>query len=145
MTEQAAVDLGDNFWAQPEAALNEEFRFIYAQVLGVFRAEVAERGGSAIDLLLVERMAFMYAYLRQRESEPRVNLTDRTRREMNKDWLDLATSMKKMWNLEDRDNADEIILKKVEKAVTKAFKDMPESQGRAAQEAMVNALAEVGV
>jgi predicted transcriptional regulator len=137
--------LGDQFWAQPDTALTDEFRFIYAQVLAVFRVEVTERGGSAIDLLLVERMAFMYAYLRQREAEPRANLSDRTRREMNKDWLDLATSMKKMWNAEDKDSTAEVVLKKVDKAIHNAVKDLPERQGREVREALAHSLEAVGL
>jgi predicted transcriptional regulator len=137
--------LGDEFWTQPDTALTEEFRFIYAQVLGVFRAEVRERGGSAIDFLLVERMAFMYAYLRQREAEPRANLADRTRREMNKDWIDLASNMKKMWNAEDKDSTAEVVLKKVDKAIFNAIKDLPERQGRAVQEALAQSLEAVGL
>lgn len=148
MTEPQATPeaiLGDQFWAQPETALTEEFSFIYAQVLAVFRDEVRERSGAAIDLLLVERMAFMYAYLRQREAEPRANLSDRTRREMNKDWLDLATSMKKMWVAEDKDNTAEVVLKKVDKAIFNAVKDLPEAQGRNVQEALAHSLEAVGL
>lgn len=142
--------LGEEFWTQPDGVLSTEFNLIYAQVLSVLREEVRSRGGSSIDFLIVERMAFSYAYLRFRETqsadaENGNAITDRTRREMNKDWLDLATSMKKMWNSEDKENLGEAILKKVNKAIFEAVKELPEAQAREIQGRLAESFGSVGL
>lgn len=135
--------LGQEFWTQPDGVLNEVFNLMYSQSLQVLREEVRERKGSGVDYMIVERLAFMYAYLRQRESEG--DMTDRNRREMLKDWLELATSMKKLWTAEDKDNQSENLLKKVNKAILDAVKDMPAGQSVELQRALAESFASQGL
>lgn len=143
MTTDVESTLGQEFWTQPEGVLNEVFNLMYSQSLQVLREEVRERGGSGVDYMLVERMAFMYAYLRQRETDR--DMTDRNRREMLKDWLELATSMKKLWHTEDKDNQSENLLKKVNKAVLDAVKSMPAGQSADVQRALMESFASQGL
>lgn len=129
--------LGTEFWSQPEDVLvDPTYNLIYSQVMSVLRTEHTQRGGSVIDLLLIERMAFMYAYLRMREANIEGAMTDRTRREMNKDWLDLATAMKKLWNTEDNSDAEVKILQKVDKAINSALTDFAEPEARKIKESL---------
>lgn len=141
----AEETLGVEFWTQPENMFggNEVFSLMYATVLQVFRDENRTRSGSAIDLLIAERIAAMYVYLRYRESND--DLVDRTRREFNKDVLDLLTLMKKLWLTEDKGNEAEVILKKVNTAVSSVLRDMPESQARNLQRDLAESLAAQGL
>lgn len=137
--------LGTEFWAQPEDVLSPEYGLIYAQVISILRREHDARGGSAVDLLLIERMAFMYSYLRMREAFTEDAMTDRTRREMNKDWIDLAANMRKMWSAEDKDSTADKILQKVDKAVQVALKDLAADEGRKVQKALAEAFENSGL
>ena len=143
---QIEIDLGDEFWRQPQEALDETFNFMYSQAIAILRTEVRERGGSLTDFMLAERIAFLYAYLRQRESGiGDGDFSDRTRREMNKDWRELATSMKKLWNGEDNANRAEIVLKKVNTAIQEAMKDMPVTQAAALSSALTDSFEKQGL
>lgn len=147
-TEEA---LGVEFWTQPEHALDEVHQFIYAQALSALRGEVRERDGGILDYMIVERFAFSYAILRMREAgvtaggDEAQPLTDRTRREMNKDWLEFTLALKKIWNSEDKVDQSELVLKRVNAAVNSALKDMPETQARIVQNALVESFAAHGV
>lgn len=135
--------LGAEFWVQPDTALDETFRLMYSQLLQVFREEVRERDGGALDYMIVERLAFMYVFLRMREADS--EMTDRNRRELQKDWLELATSMKKLWTAEDKENASENLLKKVNKAVLEVVKDLPANQSIQIQQALAESFASQGL
>lgn len=147
MTATPEETLGQEFWTQPETLFggNEVFSLMYSTVLAVFREENRQRNGSAIDLLVAERIASMYVYLRFREADVDTPMTDRTRREMNKDVLDLLTQMKKLWLSEDRDNAAEAVMKKANGAILNALKDMPESEARAIQRALAESFEASGL
>lgn len=137
--------LGAEFWVQPVDALTPTFGFMYAQALAALRLEVRERSGSVIEFMLIERIAFMYAYLRQRESDSENDMTDRTRREMNKDWLEISMTLRKMWGSEDNKNAEEVILRKVNKAIFEATKELPADQAKELQNALAGGFEAVGL
>ena len=137
--------LGAEFWVQPSSALKEEYNFIYANALAEFRTAVRDRGGSVFDYILAERLAFNYAILRQREADQEQELTDRTRRELNKDLIEFTLALKKIWNSEDRVDQAEAVLKKVDKAVWEAIKELPADVGEQLQKRLAKTYAEVGL
>lgn len=141
-TEEA---LGNDFFVQPAGVLEDVFGFIYAQALGALRDEVRSRQGTALEYMVVERIAFMYAYLRQREAEPESDLTDRTRREMNKDFLDISMALRKLWATDDSKNVEEAVLRKVNKAVFDGLKALPEAQAQEIQYALAGSFEAAGL
>ncbi len=136
--------LGNEFWSQPDA-LRPEFSFIYIQFCQALREEVRERGGSALEYAIVERLAFSYAYLRQRESDGMEEFSDRNRREMNKDFLETTMALRKMWGVEDTKNATESVLRKVNKAIADAMKDMPLEEAQQLQGLLANSFEASGL
>lgn len=143
MTTAIEETLGQEFWTQPENVLSEVFNLMYSQSIQVLREEIRERNGGVVDYMLIERMAFIYAFMRQREAAG--DIADRNRREMLKDWLELAIQMKKLWSAEDRDNMADILLRKVNKAVFEAVKDLPTNQGAQVQHALAESFANQGL
>ena len=139
--------LGTEFWVQPEDTLSPPFNLMYVQLSQVLRDEWRTRNGSVLDLPVIERMAYMYAYLRQRESGLRDDIpTDRTRREMNKDWIELAVAMKKMWASEDKDGGGrELVLKRVNEAVASALDGLPKERAAEVKRALAISFESHGV
>lgn len=127
MSDQSPVEeaLGAEFWSATQGALEPEFDLIRTLAATALRAEVRDRTGSALDFMLIERLAFMYAYLRQAEATEGTSIT--ALRSLQKDWLDLATNMKKIWNAEVKDNQQEILLKKVDKSIGTVFEQLPDT------------------
>lgn len=138
--------LGSEFWVQPDDAWagDPHYSFIYSQVVNVL---LAERGSlaSGLDLMLIERLAKMYSYLRMREAFE--DMTDRTRRELNKDWIELAVSLKKLWAADDRGEGTgaEKLLTKVNVAIKNAIKDLPPGAGQRAYAAIVDSFEREGL
>lgn len=140
--------LGADFFEQPRSALREPFSVIYASALNEFRKTVRNRDGNVFDYILAERLAFSYAILRQREAdtgEEEDRLTDRTRRELNKDMIEFTISLKKIWNSEDRTDQSEALLKKVDKAVVDAMKSIPKDQAEILQSVLAKEFVKVGI
>lgn len=144
LEQTADEQLGQEFWHQPQGSFSElpEYDFIYSQVVATLRNE---RGiqATAIDLLLIERLAKMYAYLRMREAFE--DMADRTRREMNKDWLDLALQLKKLWIADDKGEGGEKLLQRVNFAVKAAFEDMPPAYKERAYNKLMESFDRVGL
>lgn len=135
--------LGAEFWTQPAGVLSETFSFMCAQLASVLRDERRHLGEIPVaDIVLIERFSFGYAFLRQREASIEDNaMTDRTRREMNKDIIEMLLMLKKSWHAEDKDSAQDTILKKVNKAILNAVKDMPDAEGRRLQSILAESFA----
>lgn len=134
--------LGQEFWTQPQETLSEAMQLIYSNLVAIFRDEISQRGGELVDLMLAERAAFIYSFIREREAETgpvRGLLNDRNRREMNKDLIDLLLTMKKLWSSEAKEGASEKVLAKVNKAIFSVIKELPESDGRKLQSELANA------
>lgn len=131
--EQTADErLGQEFWTQPEAAFrNEAMQLIYGNLVAVLRDEVTQSHGSVIDLMISERAAFMYSYMRDREARtgPGEGMADRNRREMNKDLIDLLLTIKKLWIADTTKDAGERVLAKVNKAIFEVLNDLPVDTG----------------
>lgn len=144
LAQTAEEQLGVEFWEQPEGAFaTPEYDFIYTQVVSAMRSE---RGiqASSIDLLLIERFAKMYAYQRMREAFD--DLNDKTRREMNKDVVELALQLKKLWASDDKGEGGEKLLQRVNEAVKDACQNrLAPTIGQKAYVALMESFDEVGL
>lgn len=129
MSDQPRIEqiLGNEFWTQPEGVLREAFALMYSQILQAYREELSQRTASIMDYQLVERVAFTYAFLRQREADADNLITDRNRREMMKDWTELCIQLKKLWNLEDKEAQSEVMMKKLDKIISPILDDLPDT------------------
>lgn len=137
--------LGAGFWVQPETAIAQAFSAVYSNFAEALRQEVRERGGSAIEFALAERLAANYAILRQREADDTNPITDRTRREMNKDFIEFSLALKKIWAAEDKADQSAIFLKKLDKAVFDAVQGLPEDQRKTVQLALADSFDAAGL
>lgn len=136
--------IGNEFWTQPETALRQEaMQLIYSNLVSVFREEIRENGGGLVDLMIAERAAFMYAYNREREMLP--NWSDRSRREMNKDLIDLLLTVKKLWSTDAKNDAADRALAKAQKAIVSVLNDMPEEVGKKLQREFADAFEAHGI
>lgn len=136
--------LGNEFWTQPETALRAEaMQLIYGNLISVFREEIRESGGGLVDLMIAERAAFMYAYNREREMAP--GWSDRSRREMNKDLIDLLLTIKKLWASDAKNDAGERALGKAQKAIMSVLNDLPEETAKTLQREFADAFEANGI
>lgn len=137
--------LGQEFWTQPSNTLSEPMQLIYRNLVSVLREEIASlSNGGAVDFMVAERVAWMYSFMRERESQTgqgkgMSSLNDRNRREMNKDLIDLLLTIKKLWAADAKDDMAERVLTKVNKAIFSVIKDLPESDGRKLQSELADA------
>lgn len=134
--------LGQEFWTQPEEALrNGALQLMYSNLVSVLRDEIASNHGSAVDLMIAERAAFMYAYMREREAMtgPGQGMSDRGRREMNKDLVDLLLVIKKLWSVDAKNDVADKVLAKVNKSLFTVLKDLPEETGKKLQRELADA------
>jgi hypothetical protein len=138
--------LGAEFWTQPEGLLDPEFSLMASLLASAFKDERRAQGPLTVeDIVLIERFSFCYSFLRQREARIEDSMADRTRREMNKDIIDLLIMMKKLWTAEDKENAQDVILRRVQKAVSEAVKDMPPAEGRRVQALLADSFQSSGL
>ena len=139
--------LGPEFWAQPEDVLETTFSLIYAQVAAVLRDEYRDRGGTALDLLIIERLASIYARLRMQEAGIGVEeeVSTKERRETNKEFIDFALSIKKLWATQDAAYSGEIIKRKLNAAIKDAFSKMSSEDATKLQKVLAESFAEQGV
>lgn len=136
--------LGAEFWTQPEQAIRQEaMQLIYGNLVAVFREEIRENGGGLVDLMIAERAAFMYAYNREREATP--GWSDRNRREMNKDLIDLLLTIKKLWGADQKNDAADKALAKAQKAIMSVLSELPESTGKQLQREFADAFEAHGI
>lgn len=136
--------IGNEFWTQPETALRDAaMQLIYSNLISVFREEIRENGGGIVDLMIAERASFMYAYNREREMSP--NWSDRSRREMNKDLIDLLLTIKKLWATDAKNDAADRALAKAQKAIVSVLNEMPEEVGKKLQREFADAFEQHGI
>lgn len=146
--------LPEEFWDQGEHALPEAGRAVYELILGELRRDVERTPGfGVVEMLLAERVAFLYSHIRGREAAAPTDdgegnqhgfAHDRAYKETLQLWRDMALSLRKA-GAEERD--DEEIRKHVLEAVTRTISSVletfPEDEATALRERFAMAFEEV--
>jgi hypothetical protein len=86
--------LPPTFWAAPEGALGDDptFSLIHAEVVSRLKAEILM--DDTLEMMLVERVAFLYCHIRYKESK-KLFAHDRAYKETLQLWTGLAADLRK--------------------------------------------------
>lgn len=129
--------MSDEFFAQPEKPLGDEsHQLIYAEVVSRLREENPQ--GDTLELMLIERIAFLYVYIRVKEATGSF-AHDRSYKETNALLIDLMRDLRKTKS--SAVQAEEIrdaIIETVHEALAVSIKKLPGDLSKDFQEALAN-------
>lgn len=89
--------LPDEMWTLPEDTIrNEQYRLLFTEISTRLRSEMAEVPGfGVLQQMLIERIAFMYVWIRDAEASNDPRLAGRNYKETMQLWSTLAASLHK--------------------------------------------------
>jgi hypothetical protein len=145
------VTATDNIWVQPQAALpSPQAMSAYNTISDNMREELAARGAGIVDEMIAERICFLYAHMRQRETLTGIDgkpafANDRARKETMQQWSAMAEQLQRRWDRMDMATTEEGVKKRLAGAVDQALLDMPPDLATTFRELLTSALEEAGI
>ena len=133
----------DGFWALSETALKKEtaLQFMGTDISARLRAE--NPSADMLEMMLVERVAFFYVYMRQQECAEFFVPGPRYKEILNS-WTGLAAELRKCRTMSLETMKDAILLA-VSSAIAQAVQDLPEDQRTLIGERIAASFEEAGL
>ncbi len=143
--DEGSEELSPEFWKAPEGALGEDptFSLIHAQVIARLKAELLT--DDTLELMLIERVAFLYCHIRYKESK-KLFAHDRAYKETLQLWVGLAADLRKF--RKDGQGVEELrdsIFTAVKDATAKAVATLPPEVRKDFTETYLAELSEAGL
>lgn len=129
--------LSDEFFAQPEKPLGDEaHQLIYAEVVARLREENPD--ADTLELMLIERTAFLYVHIRVKEQLGSF-AHDRSYKETNALLVDLMRDLRKQKSsAQTAEQIRDSIIETVHEALAASVKKLPPEYAKSFQESLAD-------
>lgn len=139
VTSIASGKLPESFWKTSIGSDNETLTEIYATV--VERLQMESPDADTLELMMMERVCFLYIFMRAQEAAEEVNF-DRTYQQMMSLWVSMAADLRKTrLRVEEEQSIRMSIVTEVARAIKEAMKDVDPAISNAVQTKLVTLVA----
>lgn len=143
---EVVTALGENrlparFWNLDAFQDRDHLRDIHAMVVDRLQAEAPD--ADTLELMLMERVSFLYIFMRAKEAGPTEDMAfDRTYKDMMSLWVSMAADLRKQrLRAEETSSIRMMIVSEVSKALKESLKDVDPAIANAVQTKLVTLVA----